>query len=1657
MPVEALLEEIRRKGIEVSAEDVADALWLFVLIQAKEGELGPPPPREAVGAPDGPGENLDAGGTDLPEEDRGGGGAVNLLRPGIKVFPPNERQNTSRARRGSALLIPGARDSDLHLALARALRPLIRGIRSKGKQRIDIAATAERIAELKCTEVAGFPLPWWPVMESGTEPWLDLALIVDDSASMRLWGGRVEQLKELMFSLGAFRDSQVWNLDTSAVENPRLRSAVGSAARRPAELADPAGRRLLLILTDCHGPAWYGQALKQVLYSLASSQPLVLVQMLPERLWSRTALAAAAKVWLRPSRPGVLSQSTAGFASPPLPLVSLSPDDMAEWALCLAARQGAETRGAVFESTAEDQQLFAPLRGYDNFRRRASTQAQDLARVLAEIPAVGLPILRLIQRVMLPASDSGDLAELFLDGILASETFPASVKTALYDLDPAARRLLLEKIALDVADQDHVRRLISLLLPSGSRGAPNVPVMIEDPDGCLPIGSSQKPIGFLDSALPPFAPAESETEPPPEDLDDGLSIAPATGQAANRVGVKAALTHLTRLAQRRSSAESILKKTLAERGNALAEIVLEVAVETGDPIGRLFAEQVATMPDSLVDRLSRKLEELPYREVVPLWELVLEVTRQQLADRKETSAASAPASDRIEAAKLRLTMGNQLRKFGRLDKALEAIGFAVAEFRALFRSGSAARSGLAEALAAQGLALLEAGQVDSAESAVREAAELARLSGFRPQLAEALRVHASALRDLGRIHESLELGSESISMFRVLDGRGSPVYRGPLASALAEQAENYAAIGKNSMAFELATEAAAILEELSSSAVEAYQPALARSFDVLAIASLGLDQAAQAISASEKAVDCFRRLAAARPRAFSANLARSLVNLARVHAGRQTPRALEALDEAIAIFKALARERSAAVSSYLDAAVALRDRLSKELAESAAGSAPSNIREVRAQEKRQSSQASPPPPAKNADGPLLILEMTVVGRSLRFELQDGAQFHRFEKSWSTQGLQSLRSRVDGHLQGHLTLSSIHDLGIDLSNRILPEPLRRRLASIGESSSRSSAEPPTLWVISDEFWIPWEIFCLAEGGRTPKFLGGAFALSHWNFDLEASLALPLRQLAIVGGLGSGSKWAWEELELVKSLHKAGSRRVVEIENSRRGIVAALAAKRFDGWHLIGHGAESFESLELSPLSSSEPAATSRDFGGSRPLIFLNSSNLALARSFVEAGAGALIVPRWAVGDRAAMLFAEAFYEFFLAGAPVAKAMLLARRQMRQVIPETIDWLAYTVFCQPAAGLQAANAILPARRRGDDTYLKLPWQVWRPEFSPPGTLLRADHGIVPFHGREMELADLSRWCREKVSIGVRLYTSPGGMGKTRLALEACRQLRLEGWRTGFATSAADRSAGDAIRELANGSGPLLVVVDYVETRRAFLIALLGGLMAAGGEKARVLLLARSREDWWELLKREGTEVGDLISSPATRHVALQPLTNTAEERQTAYRIASRAFAEALGKAIPLDLPEYLDGEHYRPILIIQMAALAAVEGSLLKDENGILDWMLAREKRFWDSQAVARRLPNDLMPGIARAMCAITLGGGTVSKKGTLALLEALKFFQGQPRSVLDNIARLLHQTYPGDRWVMPLQPDILGEHLLERELVDDPQEIFDLVLGSRNPD
>ncbi|MEV7092237.1 FxSxx-COOH system tetratricopeptide repeat protein [Amycolatopsis sp. NPDC051045] len=332
--------------------------------------------------------------------------------------------------RGSALIKPSA--------VVRALRTLKRKVESRdaGEVVLDEVATAERVAQ------DGL---WLPVTAPGIERWLDLTVVIDTAPSMRLWQATVSAFRTGLEELGAFRTVQFRRLDTRADDGARTRpvlhgDAPTSQPRDPAELIDPAGRRLVLVLTDGAGELWRTGAVPAVLAEWGAVMPTAVVHLLPQRLWTRGLEVRRARL----SVPGPLAPNrrwglelpdawadggpvpSARHGVVPVPVLEMGPRWLDWWARLVCGEHTGPVMARVLlggtgaDDAAPDVDDWEEVSAQERVRyflSTASPPAHRLAKMLAAVPAT-LPVAQFVQAELLPEAGSEHLAEVLYSGLL---------------------------------------------------------------------------------------------------------------------------------------------------------------------------------------------------------------------------------------------------------------------------------------------------------------------------------------------------------------------------------------------------------------------------------------------------------------------------------------------------------------------------------------------------------------------------------------------------------------------------------------------------------------------------------------------------------------------------------------------------------------------------------------------------------------------------------------------------------------------------------------------------------------------------------------------------------------------------------------------------------------------------------------------------------------------------------------------------------------------------------------------------------------------------------------------------------------------------------------------------------------------------------------
>lgn len=353
-----------------------------------------------------------------------------------------------------------------------------------------------------------------------------------------------------------------------------------------------------------------------------------------------------------------------------------------------------------------------------------------------------------------------------------------------------------------------------------------------------------------------------------------------------------------------------------------------------------------------------------------------------------------------------------------------------------------------------------------------------------------------------------------------------------------------------------------------------------------------------------------------------------------------------------------------------------------------------------------------------------------------------------------------------------------------------------------------------------------------------------------------------------------------------------------------------------------------------------------------------------------------------------------------------------------------------------------------------YLPLPHQIAR----IPNRLLVAAYGVVPFRGRAAEKESLLSWCQSTPPAGVVLLTGPGGSGKTRLAAEICQARKSSGWVAGFL-----KDSGTDIHALLETEHPVLVAVDYAETRVEQVVDLLERLGSTRSPKPwRVLLVSRGTGDWWPQMATSTHDpaTGSLLAGAG--HYTLGPIETSEEGQRIALTEAMRRFATVLGlsAAEGLQIPDVDRAGFDRP-LYIHMAALSAVcslqatRGTALQQatEASLVGDALLREQRYWRESAAQGHLDiTDQVAARAVAIATLTIAH---NEDEVESALRAVPDLDGESETTRRQVAGWLHSLYPGERdeWLRPLEPDLLGETNVASVLREVPSIASRVLAGS----
>ncbi|MFY1683635.1 tetratricopeptide repeat protein [Micromonospora sp. WMMD730] len=321
--------------------------------------------------------------------------------------------------------------------------------------------------------------------------------------------------------------------------------------------------------------------------------------------------------------------------------------------------------------------------------------------------------------------------------------------------------------------------------------------------------------------------------------------------------------------------------------------------------------------------------------------------------------------------------------------------------------------------------------------------------------------------------------------------------------------------------------------------------------------------------------------------------------------------------------------------------------------------------------------------------------------------------------------------------------------------------------------------------------------------------------------------------------------------------------------------------------------------------------------------------------------------------------------------------------------------------------------------------------------PSRLLLAQHRVVPFVGRDDDLAEVAQWMGRPGGVLVRLLHAAGGQGKTRLAGHVADVWAKSGW-TVWRVLHEPVFTGGYRMDLPAG-GALLVVVDYADrwpvSHLQSLLTHLKSMNVQTSVTVRVLLLARSTTAWWPALRNRLRSDHQV---EATSQL-LPPLGGQVDGR-VLFRQARDRFAIAMDVADADRLPPpNLADETFRQVLSVHMAALVAVDAhrrntTAPTDPHALSSYLLERERDHWYALHHRPVEPRQTPPEVMGRTVYLATLTAAVSRATATDLLHRVGLTAPAATTIIDD-HRFCYPPEDHHTVFQALHPDRLGEDLI----------------------
>jgi len=309
------------------------------------------------------------------------------------------------------------------------------------------------------------------------------------------------------------------------------------------------------------------------------------------------------------------------------------------------------------------------------------------------------------------------------------------------------------------------------------------------------------------------------------------------------------------------------------------------------------------------------------------------------------------------------------------------------------------------------------------------------------------------------------------------------------------------------------------------------------------------------------------------------------------------------------------------------------------------------------------------------------------------QLRDPKSFmDRIEKELS----EISASSYEDEIKLKTALSKIEAIGMDLYKRLFPEELKRILWE-------NRNEIKSIFIVSDEEWIPWEIikpFESTESGTTKEdFWCVKYVIGKWLSNYFPKKSIRVKFGSVIAYDKEGRlRRVNDEKDSIENLIKNKGIELISTEPRYSDILNLLSDKEINLLHFACEAVYDKSSSDDSYLSLADGKLKARDVGvcnlrKGKPIVFVNACESSItgyavtgiggfSKAFLDVGSSAFIGTMWKVPDGYALKFAEFFYKNLLEkGLSIGEALKKTRVDLKDV-PNPV-WLAYSLYGFPLA--------------------------------------------------------------------------------------------------------------------------------------------------------------------------------------------------------------------------------------------------------------------------------------------------------------------------------------------------------------------------------------